>query len=183
MLPQTSGATVSNAWLQGLKQPSDKWLAVRIETFLSHYWQDGDELTGEVVLSDWMAALQGFPRPAVEWACAEWLDTQPRRRPRPGDVSALARDWMARQSERARKETLRGESLTEEQEQVVQWAVDSRRLLRGDAVDAVRQMRAARFPEWILGNDSEAQRCVYLVRHHPNCQEPPEAPKRGREGW
>lgn len=166
-----------------MKQPSDKWLAVRIETFLGHYWQGGDPLTGEVVLSDWMACLQGFPQPAVEWAFAEWLDTQPRYRARPGDIAGLAREWVSRQTTEGRKQNLSREALTETQERVVQWAVETMRLSRDDAVDAVRQIGSASYPEWLLRNDNEAERCIYCVRQHPMYQDPPEAAKSKRGAW
>lgn len=172
--------TASAGWLLDSKPPSAAWLATRVETFLGHYWREGDDLTGEVVLSDWMACLRHYPRPAVEWACAEWLDRQPRYRPRPGDVADLCRQWVSRQSERGRREALRGEALTETQERVVQWAVDTFRLGRPDAVDAVRQMSTAALPDWLMKNDSEAQRCVFCVRNHPRHQEPADRPAKHR---
>lgn len=157
---------------------SPTWVAARAEALLAHYWRDGDDFTAEAVLSDWVDALKNEPRPAIEAAVSTWLRESPRARPRPGDILERAREWQARQHDTAFRSDIRGERLSQDQERAVQWAVDNGRLTRPDAVDAVRGIASAHFPEWIAATESEVQRCVYAIRHHPHHVEPPEAPKK-----
>lgn len=163
---------------QGSEIASPTWVAARAEALLAHYWRDGDDFTAEAVLSDWVDALKNEPRSAIEAAVLSWLRDQPRIRPRPGDILDRAREFQASAASDDIRGQLHGERLTETQERVVQWAVETGRLMRPDAVDAVRQITTMKFPDWLFGTESEAQRCVYCVRHHPNCMEPLPQPKK-----
>lgn len=160
----------------GIASPT--WVAARAEALLAHYWRDGDDFTAEAVLSDWVDALKNEPRDAIEAAVSAWLRESPRVRPRPGDILERAREWQAREHEASFRSDIRNEKLTADQERVVQWAVETGRLTRPDAIDAVRRIGRQDFPGWLIANDSETQRCVYCVRHHPHYVEPPEAPKK-----
>ena len=166
--------------MPGSKPATAGWLATRIEALLAHYWRDGDELTGEAVLSDFMAALRSRPQHAVAWACTEWLNTRPRLRPRPGDVAALADEWVAAAAEDARRSALGPEGFREDQERMIQWAVDTGRLGRADAVEAVKRQDGAAFPDWLP--ESDAHRALWVIRKHPAfvVREEVEAPRRRR---
>jgi hypothetical protein len=164
-------------WLPDLKPAATTWLAIRVETFLAHYWRDDDPATREAILADWIACLHGFPADAIGYAVAEWLDTEPRTRPRPGDVADICRRWIEARASTAKRDTFRTASLTAEQERVVAWAVESGRLDRGDAIEAVTSIGAIALPPWA---DTEAQKCVYAVRHHGRYAEPQQQPKPNR---
>lgn len=70
------------------------WIAGRIETLLSHYFQPDQPLAvTEAAMTDWLSALDGMPRPAIEHACSGYLRDQPRRRPTPGDIRQRAGSW------------------------------------------------------------------------------------------
>lgn len=161
----------------GSEMASPTWVAARAEALLAHYWRDGDDFTAEAVLADWVDALKNEPKTAIEAAVSSWLRDQPRIRPRPGDILDRAREFQATAAADGIRGTLHGEKLSGEQERVVQWAVETGRLVRNDAVDAVRRINSTIYPEW-LRFESEAQRCVYNVRHHPNHMEPITQPKK-----
>ncbi len=75
-------------------QPDHRqWIAGRIYTLLSHYWRedDPDALT-TAIASDWVEVLAGMPQRAIQAACLQYLRDEPRRKPTPGAILALARD-------------------------------------------------------------------------------------------
>ena len=75
-------------------QPDHRqWIAGRIYTLLSHYWRedDPDALT-TAIASDWVEVLAGMPQRAIQTACLQYLRDEPRRKPTPGAILALARD-------------------------------------------------------------------------------------------
>ena len=129
---------------------------------------------------DYAQSLSRFPQQAVAWACTEWLDTQPRSRPRPGDVAGLAAKWVERESTKARREALGPDGLREEQQRIVQWAVDTGRLGYADAVEAVKRQDGTAFPDWLP--ESDAHRTMWMIRKHPAfvAREEVEAPRRRR---
>lgn len=69
----------------------------RIATLLSHYWREDDpsELTAAIA-RDWADILEGIPQDALSKACVAYLRTEPRRKPTPGAIYALARDFIPR---------------------------------------------------------------------------------------
>lgn len=71
-----------------VSQPaSKKWIAGRVMTLLSHYYQpDTPEAVFEEAVKDWIKALDGHPQERIEAACQAYLKSQPRRRPAPGDI-------------------------------------------------------------------------------------------------
>lgn len=79
-------------------QPNDMqhaaWIAGRIETLLSHYYQpDNPAEVRDGAIDDWVELLAPLSRQSIEHACSAWLKDQPRRRPSPGDIRAKARGY------------------------------------------------------------------------------------------
>lgn len=79
------------------RQSRREWVLGRIATLLSHYWRDDDpsELT-EAIARDWADILEGLPQDAISKACTSYLRSEPRRKPTPGAIYALARDFVPR---------------------------------------------------------------------------------------
>lgn len=69
----------------------------RIATLLSHYWREDDpsELN-EAMGRDWADILEGMPQDAIAKACMAYLRSEPRRKPSPGAIYALAREYLPR---------------------------------------------------------------------------------------
>lgn len=69
----------------------------RIATLLSHYWREDDpsELTAAIA-RDWADILEGIPQDALSKACTAYLRNEPRRKPTPGAIYALAREFIPR---------------------------------------------------------------------------------------
>lgn len=66
------------------------WLAGRIATLLSHYFQpDQDNALTAAALTDWIEILSPFSRQDVSEACTHYLKNQPRRRPTPGAIRSI----------------------------------------------------------------------------------------------
>lgn len=70
-----------------------QWILGRVATLLSHYWREDDpsELT-EAIARDWADILEGMPQDAIHAACLRYMRDEPRRKPTPGAIYALARD-------------------------------------------------------------------------------------------
>lgn len=67
----------------------------RIATLLGHYWREDDPAEmNEAMGRDWADILEGMPPDAVSKACMAYLRTEPRRKPTPGAIYALARECM-----------------------------------------------------------------------------------------
>lgn len=79
------------------RQLRREWVLGRIATLLSHYWRDDDpsELT-EAIARDWADILEGLPQDAISKACTAYLRSEPRRKPTPGAIYAMARDFVPR---------------------------------------------------------------------------------------
>ena len=82
--------------------PTGKWVAVKIQTLLSHYFQPGhDDRLAELAMVDWIEALAGLTAWEIDMACREHLKAEPDRRPTPGGIRkralALRADQMAEQ--------------------------------------------------------------------------------------
>lgn len=74
---------------------SPQWIAGRIETLLSHYFQPGtDERIAEAAMTDWIRLLSSMPQQAISFACDRYMANQPRRRPGPGDILCIAQTWL-----------------------------------------------------------------------------------------
>lgn len=72
------------------------WIAGRIETLLSHYYQpDNPAEVRDGALDDWVEILSPISQPAIEHACSSWLRDEPRRRPTPGDIRSRARGYSS----------------------------------------------------------------------------------------
>lgn len=64
-----------------------EWIGGRALTLLSHYWRDDDpvELTAAIG-RDWADVLEGIPQEYVQRACLEYMRTEPRKKPTPGEI-------------------------------------------------------------------------------------------------
>ena len=68
------------------------WIAGRIETLLSHYYQpDQPREVLEAALDDWVELLAPLSKQSIDAACSSWLRDEPRKRPTPGDIRARAK--------------------------------------------------------------------------------------------
>ncbi|MFG6535774.1 hypothetical protein [Sulfitobacter sp. CS16] len=76
-----------------------EWIGGRVVTLLSHYWRDDDDdaLTAAIA-ADWADVLEGLPQEAIRKACIQYQREEPRRKPTPGAIYALAREAMPRPS-------------------------------------------------------------------------------------
>jgi hypothetical protein len=64
-------------------------------TLLSHYWRDDDPSEmDEAIARDWCDILEGTPQDAIAKACTAYLRTEPRRKPTPGAIYALAKSFI-----------------------------------------------------------------------------------------
>lgn len=79
------------------RQSRREWILGRIATLLSHYWREDDpsELN-EAMGRDWADILEGMPQDAIAKACMAYLRSEPRRKPSPGAIYALAREYLPR---------------------------------------------------------------------------------------
>ena len=69
-----------------------EWIAGRVMTLLSHYFQpDNPAEVQEAAIDDWIETLAPFSQIAIELACKKYIRDQPRRRPTPGDIRAKIR--------------------------------------------------------------------------------------------
>lgn len=74
-----------------------EWIAGRSFTLLSHYWRDDDsEALTAAMGKDWADVLEGLPQDAIQKACIQYQRDEPRRKPTPGAIYALAREAMPR---------------------------------------------------------------------------------------
>ena len=74
-----------------------EWIAGRSFTLLSHYWRDDDsEALTAAMGKDWADVLEGLPQDAIQKACIQYQRDEPRRKPTPGAIYALARDAIPR---------------------------------------------------------------------------------------
>jgi hypothetical protein len=67
------------------------WIGGRALTLLNHYWREDDpeEMTGAIG-ADWADVLEHLPQYAIQKACIRYLRMEPRRKPTPGAICALA---------------------------------------------------------------------------------------------
>jgi len=90
-------ASVGSAHSLRARQSHRQWILGRIATLLGHYWREDDpsELN-EAMGRDWADILEGMPQDAIAKACTAYLREEPRRKPTPGAVYALARNYIPR---------------------------------------------------------------------------------------
>ena len=74
-----------------------EWIGGRALTLLNHYWREDDpaEMTAAIA-RDWADVLEGLPRDAIHKAAIQYQRDEPRRKPTPGAIYALARAAMPR---------------------------------------------------------------------------------------
>ncbi len=66
------------------------WIGVRVEALLDGYWRaDVSDPVKGMVLADWISALEAFSPDEITAACREWLNAEPRRKPKPGDIRRI----------------------------------------------------------------------------------------------
>ena len=69
----------------------------RIATLLGHYWREDDPSEmNEAMARDWADILEGIPQDALAKACTAYLIAEPRRKPTPGAIYALAKSYIPR---------------------------------------------------------------------------------------
>lgn len=68
-----------------------EWLTGRVMTLLSHYYlPDTDPAVIRMAAVDWLDILGPYPQAAIAEACREYLRDEPKARPTPGAIRALA---------------------------------------------------------------------------------------------
>lgn len=90
-----TGTEVPQIWQGGPENASQhaQWIAGRVTTLLSHYFQPDNPLeVQEAAIDDWVEALAPFSQISIELACKKYLRDQPRRRPTPGDIRSKIRE-------------------------------------------------------------------------------------------
>lgn len=102
-----------------------EWIAGRSFTLLSHYWREDDsEALTAAMGKDWADVLEGLPQDAIQKACIQYQRDEPRRKPTPGAIYALAREAMPRPSlvrQPAPAEPERPEPTAEERARVAEY--------------------------------------------------------------
>ncbi len=77
------------------RQSRREWILGRIATLLGHYWREDDPAElNEAFGRDWADILEGMPQDAIAKACTAYLRSEPRRKPTPGAIYALARSFI-----------------------------------------------------------------------------------------
>lgn len=74
-----------------------RWIGGRAHTLLGHYWtRDDPEDVRDALIADWIEILSDPPLPqeAIEHAAKMYLRNQPRKRPTPGEIRAMAETWV-----------------------------------------------------------------------------------------
>ena len=99
-MSQITLSTKGNRQVQKLPRESQlaspKWIAGRIQTLLSHYYQpDTPEDVKVAALSDWVFEMGGYTQDQIDGACRHYIRSQPSKRPSPADIIARI-DGMAR---------------------------------------------------------------------------------------
>lgn len=93
-LPQAQNASMH---LSPERADHREWIGGRAVTLLSHYWRDDDPVELTAALGkDWADVLEGLPRDAIQKACVQFQRDEPRRKPTPAAIYALARSFMPR---------------------------------------------------------------------------------------
>lgn len=109
--PVNDSRHVSQSSSANMPSVNGPWIAGRIETLLSHYFQpDNPVEVFEGALDDWIATLEKFPQEAIEHACGVWVRNYQSKRPTPASIANLAQHWRKVERERAKASTSDGPS-------------------------------------------------------------------------
>lgn len=80
---------------QEARKDHREWIGGRAITLLNHYWRDDDPAEmGAAIGSDWADVLEGMTKDAIQKACIQYQRDEPRRKPTPGAIYALAKAHM-----------------------------------------------------------------------------------------
>ncbi len=87
------------------KKHNDKtdagWIAGRIETLLSHYFQpDNPVEVFESAMDDWISVLEKYPEEIIEHACRFWVRNFQSKRPTPAAISSICQTHRDNQNRR-----------------------------------------------------------------------------------
>ncbi len=67
----------------------------RVATLLSHYWTDDDPVELMAAIGrDWADLLEGLPQSVIQSACLQFMREEPRKKPTPAAIYAMARGLM-----------------------------------------------------------------------------------------
>lgn len=65
------------------------WIGIRVEALLAHFWvSNPDDPVKQLILADWMKALQNYQPSEITAACEEWI-SRTSRKPKPADIVSL----------------------------------------------------------------------------------------------
>lgn len=92
-------------------------------TLLGHYFRPDDPVALTAAIGkDWADVLEGLPQDAIQKACIRYQREEPRRKPTPGAIYAMAREAMPRpQVVRSEPEPERPEPTPEERARVAEY--------------------------------------------------------------
>lgn len=137
-----------------------QWISGRIETLLAHYFQpDNPSELLEAAIDDWIDMLLPFSQQAIQAACAEYLRTEPRRRPTPGAIKGLAERFAG---EARAKASASDQELNDDEKRVAHFAASKGWMGYDLARGVIRNSRDASMPSWVT---TPADRALYAVRH------------------
>ena len=75
---------------------NSEWIAGRLQTLLSHYFQPGqDMMVSAAAGSDWMNILAKYPQVVIETACDEWMASKSHR-PTPAHMVEICERHLKR---------------------------------------------------------------------------------------
>ncbi len=75
---------------------TSEWIAGRLQTLLSHYFQPGqDTMVSAAAGSDWMNILGKYPQVVIETACDEWMASK-QHRPTPAHMVEICERHLKR---------------------------------------------------------------------------------------
>jgi len=100
-----------------------EWIGGRALTLLSHYWRADDpvELTAAIG-KDWADVLEGMPRDAIQKAAIQFQRDEPRRKPTPAAIYALAKIFVPKPTPVATPEPVRERITAERAAQIMEEA-------------------------------------------------------------
>ena len=158
-----------------------QWISGRIETLLAHYFQpDNPSELLEAAIDDWIDMLLPFSQQAIQAACADYLRTEPRRRPTPGAIKERAERF----TDDARKKSSASDmELIDEEKRVAHFAATRGWMGYDVAREEIKRSRTSSMPSWAT---TPLDRAMYAVRHSEmntvlvNGEDAGSAPGRGR---
>lgn len=101
----TKSAALSAARVILATPAASEWIAGRLQTLLSHYFQPGqDTMVSAAAGSDWMNVLAKYPQVVIETACEEWLSSKTHR-PSPAHMVEICERHLRRITDAIPKQT------------------------------------------------------------------------------